>query len=741
MTERIEAQAEDLQRARDELEKLTRTVSSLQKEIAERTHALDASFAGQQLLQAIVQSSDDAIISKTLDGIITSWNAGAEKLFGFSAQQAIGQPMQMLIPPDRLEEEPAILQLIGRGEYIDHFETVRLRADSQRIDISATISPIRDGRGKIIGASKIARDITGRKNQERKDHAQLARLSLLQQITRAIGERQDLPSIFQVVIATLEDHLPIDFGCICSYSPPDGHLTVSCIGPRSAKAAPSLSLPEQARIEIDGNGLSRCVRGQLVYEPDLTQSHYSFPQRLAQGGYRSLVVAPLLGESQVFGVLIAARRQAQGFSSGECEFLQQVTEHTALAAQQAYLYRALQTAYEDLRRTQLVVLQQERLRALGQMASGIAHDINNAISPAMIYAEMLIDKEANLSAQARNHLLVIQQSIGDVAETVSRMKDFYRESEPQLELVPVRLNTLAKQVVDLTRARWSDMALRTGTMIQVSTELDEDLPQVLGVESEIREALTNLVLNAVDAVSGGGSITLRTRVAEGVRGSAEEFSANRVYLEVVDTGIGMDESTRRRCLEPFFTTKGERGTGLGLAMVYGTAQRHGAEIEIDSAPGRGTTMRLCFSLPGADAGTTTQTDAPQRPSKLRILIVDDDPILLKALRDVLEADGHSVVAVDGGRLGVDAFLARHERAEQFSVVITDLGMPNVDGRKVAAAVKSASPHTPVILLTGWGQRLVVEGDVPPHVDRVLSKPPQIVQLRHALAQVTSGSRG
>jgi PAS domain S-box-containing protein len=748
MAARIETQAMDLLRARDELEarvrertaELAHTARELELEVDERKRAQEASRASQQLLQGIVESSDDAIISKRLDGVITSWNPAAQRLFGFTAQEAIGQPMQILIPQERLHEEPAILAKIARGESVDHFETVRVRADGTRVDISATISPVRDAQGGIVGASKIARDISERKAQEHKFQAQLERLNLLQQITRAMGERQDLASIFQVVIGTLTDQLPIDFGCVCLYNPPDDFLTVACVGPQNSEVAERLGLVEKSRLKIDNNGLSRCVRGQLVYEPDVSQVFYPLPQRLASTGFRSIVIAPLVVESHVFGVLIVARRLPQGFSSGECEFLRQLTEHTALAAQQADTYGALQRAYEDLRQTQQAVMQQERLRALGQMASGIAHDINNAISPIMIYTDVLLDKEPGLSPRARDFLQTIQQAISDVADTVSRMREFYREREPQLQLAPVQLNVLVRQVLDLTRARWSDMALRRGAVIEVSTALADNLPNVMGVESEIREALTNLVLNAVDALPSGGKITLRTRVADGASNSTGGAASNRVYVEVIDTGLGMDESTRERCLEPFFTTKGEQGTGLGLAMVYGTAQRHGAEVEIESALGRGTTVGLSFPLPSTGPAASLQPQAANlRSVHLRILLVDDDLVLLKSLRDALEGDGHTVVAANGGQAGIDAFVASRDNGESFSIVITDLGMPYIDGRKVAAAVKTASPTTPVVLLTGWGQRLSIEGDVPPHVDRVLSKPPKMAQLRTTLIELANSA--
>ena len=289
---------------------------------------------------------------------------------------------------------------------------------------------------------------------------------------------------------------------------------------------------------------------------------------------------------------------------------------------------------------------------------------------------------------------------------------------------------VVKQVMELTRARWSDMAQRHGHVIKVALEQDAASPQTLGVAGEIREALTNLIFNAVDAMPSGGTLTLRTRLQQ-------QSASAAIVVEVGDTGTGMDEATRRRCLEPFFTTKGERGTGLGLAMVYGMAQRHGAEVGIESQLGRGTTVRLQFAAaPGS--GPDASLLVTGKPRRLRILVVDDDPVLLDTLREILEADGHDVVAADGGQQGIDAMHAAHGSAAPFTLVITDLGMPHVDGRKVASAIKAVSPATPVILLTGWGQRLEFDGDALPHVDQELGKPPKLTQLREVLAKFSGG---
>jgi signal transduction histidine kinase/ActR/RegA family two-component response regulator len=569
--------------------------------------------------------------------------------------------------------------------------------------------------------------LTQIQESEGKLQAQVGRLNLLQHITRATGERQDLPSIFQVVLGSLEGDLPIDFGCFLLHDPGAKTLKVAALGKKGSRFAESLSLLPQGSVPIDQNGLSRCVGGELVYEPDVSQVTFPFPQRLSAAGLRSVVFAPLIVENQVFGVLVCARAEGQAFSSRECEFLKQLSEHVALASHQARLYGDLQQAYDDLRQSQHTVMQQERLRALGQMASGIAHDINNAISPVSLYTESLLEREPNLSERTRNYLTTIQRAIEDVARTVARMREFYRERDAQLTLERVEINRAVQQVVELTKPRWSDLPQARGAMVDLQTYLAEPLPNIMGAD-----ALTNLIFNAVDAMPTGGTLAVRTRRATVADGET------RVLIEVTDTGVGMDEDTRRRCLEPFYTTKGERGTGLGLAMVYGMIQRHSAELEIDSAPGRGTTVRLNFPAVTSSVVSTIKTKSTavvQRP--LRILLVDDDPLLIKSLQDTLQEDGHLVTATHGGHEGIEAFAAAAQRGECFDIVVTDLGMPHVDGRKVATSVKGVSPTTPVVLLTGWGQRLIATNDAPAHVDKVLAKPPRLHEVRAALAELVA----
>jgi PAS domain S-box-containing protein len=710
--------------------------SAFIRDITERTRAEAALRESQQLLQAIMDHSQAVVYVKDLEGRYLLVNRRYEEIFHLHHDAVLGRTDSHFFPQETADAFRAVDVRVAGADHALTEEEMVPQSDGPHVYISVK-APLRNAEGKAYAIVGVSTDITDRKRAEERLRSQLAKLNLLDETTRAIAQRQDLRGIFQVVIRSLEENLPIDFGATCLYDSTQQVLSVTCVGVGIQPLAQELMQPEHARIGIDENGLGRCVRGELVYESEIVHSTSPFCARLARAGLHSLVLAPLMVASEVFGVMIVARRRAGGFTSSECEFLRQLSGHVALAAHQSQLYAALQQAYEDLRQTQQSVMQQERLRALGQMASGIAHDINNALSPAALYVQSLLERDQTLRPEAREYLVITQRAIEDVANTVSRMREFYRPRESQVTPVPVDLNVVLQQVVDLTHARWSDMPQERGILVRVQSEFAPNLPTVLGAESEIRDALTNLVLNAVDAMPDGGTLTLRSyskNTPTALR--TDDLPATHVAVEVCDTGIGMSEAVRSRCLEPFYTTKGERGTGLGLAMVYGMIQRQGADLEIDSEPGVGTTLRLIFPVAAMTAAAVSaRYDRPLE--RLRILVVDDDPLLLKSLQDTLEQDGHLVSGADGGQAGINQFCEALRCGTPFQAVVTDLGMPNIDGRTVAAAVKSRAPATPVILLTGWGYRLRAENDMPQHVDRLLSKPPKLFELRAALLELTS----
>jgi len=303
---------------------------------------------------------------------------------------------------------------------------------------------------------------------------------------------------------------------------------------------------------------------------------------------------------------------------------------------QVRLTEGLQKAYEELRRTQHVVVQQERLRALGQMASGVAHDVNNALSSIVAYSELLLSTLPDLPEVSKHYLQTINQAGGDIAQIVARMREFYRRRSDEEQLTQVNINKVIEEVIELTRPRWRDLSQRQGISINVQCELEPEPSLLHSDAGELREALINLVFNAVDAMPQGGTITFVTRSISGPVSEESGASERQLQVEVKDNGFGMDEKTRQRCLEPFFSTKAQRGgTGLGLAMVYGMVQRHDGIIEIDSAPGRGTCVRLIFPIQERPPQTVPGTSPQVKPKRsLHILCIDDDAQVRQLLDDV-----------------------------------------------------------------------------------------------------------
>jgi PAS domain S-box-containing protein len=314
--------------------------------------------------------------------------------------------------------------------------------------------------------------------------------------------------------------------------------------------------------------------------------------------------------------------------------LEDITDRKRAADELLALNAELHSALATLNSAQQQVIQQERLRALGQMASGIAHDFNNTLMPILGFCELLLLSPALLGdrQKACRYLETIQTAAKDAASVVSRLREFYRPSKNDREFAPVNLKRLVEQAITLTKPKWKDQAQANGATVEVVLDLDP-VPPVSGEESGLREVLTNLIFNAVDAMPNGGTLTVRTK-----------RRGDTAALEVADTGTGMSEEVRQRCLDPFFSTKGERGTGLGLSMVFGIIQRHSGLLDLQSELGKGTTFII--TLPLQEAATAAPVSAPiRKPTRaLRVLVVDDEA----PVRDTLGA----VLAIDGTRGGI-----------------------------------------------------------------------------------------
>ena len=373
--------------------------------------------------------------------------------------------------------------------------------------------------------------------------------------------------------------------------------------------------------------------------------------------------------------------------------------------------------------TEQEMIKIERLGALGQMASGIAHDFNNLLSIILGYSELLLADTDELDDKetVENYLDIIKTSATDAAEVVRRLRGFYRFRATDEQFRPVELNPLVEQAVALTQPKWGEQALASGRTIKVSSDLGE-VGHVNGNETELREVLTNLIFNAVDAMPESGSITVSTGSENG-----------HAVLEVTDTGSGMTEEVRQRCLEPFFSTKGEHGTGLGLGLVHGIIRRHEGQIRLETEEGKGTSFFI--RLPALADSEVVTVAAPVADSQVReplhILVVDDEPSFCNLVSGFLTSDGHTVETAHDGREGLRKFLAG-----RFDVVLLDQAMPEMSGTQVAAAIKQMTPDKPVILVSGFADVMEAVGEEPAGVDLILSKPVTLERFREALVEAT-----
>jgi len=393
--------------------------------------------------------------------------------------------------------------------------------------------------------------------------------------------------------------------------------------------------------------------------------------------------------------------------------------HLELHAQNQTLELKVAERTRELRDSQQQVVAQERLRAFGEMAGGIVHDFNNALMSVIGYSEILLSDEEMLRdlETARAYLKIMNTAGQDASQVIGRLRDFYRPREMTDVFSRVNLNEVVEQAVPLTQPKWKGQALANGRAISVELDLAK-LPPISGNAAELREVATNLIFNAVDAMPAGGTITLRSSTEHG-----------QAVLEVSDNGTGMTEEVRSRCLEPFFSTKGEAGTGLGLSMVFGIIKRHEGGVEIESTPGKGTTFRI--RLPAIAEGLAIADDeSDQLGRSLRVLVVDDEAVSRSVLESYLIGDGHRVVTAVNAEEAIGCL----EDAE-FDLLITDHAMPGMNGVQLAATLRERCAGHPVIIVTGFAAGSMGEDEALSGVDLVMRKPVPRRDLRRALVSV------
>lgn len=372
----------------------------------------------------------------------------------------------------------------------------------------------------------------------------------------------------------------------------------------------------------------------------------------------------------------------------------------------------LESTLETLTNTQMQVIQQERLRALGEMASGIAHDFNNALMPILGFSELLLQNSSLLKneSKVRTYLETIHTAASDASLIVKRLREFYRKREENEVLEQIDINSLVKQAIILTQPRWETQAKAQGKDIDIETHF-EKLPLFATNPSELREVLTNLIFNAVDAMPNGGTITISTYTKD-----------NNIAIQIQDTGIGMSEETYKRCLEPFYTTKKE-GCGLGLAVVYGIIKRNDGTIDISSTLGVGTTFTLQFPIQNTYKQETETLKLTLPKQQFDILLVEDAPSVREVLTESLTIEGHNVTTANDGEEALHIL----ETTPNFDLIITDRILPELNGDELAEEVKEKYPNILIVLLSG-----LESNATPPYIDLVLEKPLDLNELRYQI---------
>jgi signal transduction histidine kinase/CheY-like chemotaxis protein len=421
---------------------------------------------------------------------------------------------------------------------------------------------------------------------------------------------------------------------------------------------------------------------------------------------------PVKIRDTVLGVLAFTTTAPRRYSVEELAYLGSFADHAAIALDNARLYDEAQRALSDLRVMQRRMVQGETLRALGELAGGAAHHLNNLLT--IVVGRIQLLRRNVTDDRLLRPLEIVERAAKDGAEVVRRLQQFAgmrRAPDPRT----VDLNQIVMDVLEMSRTRWQDAGRDPGTEITVESRLAA-LPEIPGDPTALREMLTNIVLNAIEALPRGGRIAVETSLAD-----------DAVTVTVMDTGLGMPEDVRLRAHEPFFTTKGVKSQGLGLSVAFGITRRHGGELTIQSEPGEGTTVRVTLPAPLPGTARTSRTvRLPSRP--LRILLVDDEEEVRGALADMLIVQGHTVVPACGG----PEALRQLDADDALDIVVTDLVMPGMTGWEVAAEVKARRPQIPVGVVTGAGEMAQATPGVQAAVDFVLTKPVTLDALEEVI---------
>jgi PAS domain S-box-containing protein len=641
-------------------------------------------------LAAIIESSEDAIISKDTNGIIQSWNQSAERLFGYAPNEIIGKSILTLIPSDRHHEEDVILEKIRGGERIEHFETVRQTKEGRLVDISLTVSPIKDRHGNVIGASKIARDITDKRRAEALLERQAQCLAALnQELERRVEERTaDLRNIQTFYMHSSECHAILS-------RRPNGEFQYDEANPAT------LTLYGMTRAQVIGRTTNE------IFPPD-----------------RAVELNAYLEASLHAGVpFFYTRKQGKSVLDAVATPIPTERDRCARVAVTARDVTERQNLEEQLRQAQ-------KMEAVGQLTGGLAHDFNNVLQGiigALDRAQHRIQR--GRASEAHRFIAAAAESANRAASLTHRLLAFSRRQT--LDPKPADVNKLIAGMEDLiNRTMGPNIAVEVvGAAGLWLTRVDA--PQ-------LESAILNLAINARDAMPNGGKLTIEAAnkwLDERAARERDVPPGQYVSVCVTDTGVGMPPDVVARAFDPFFTTKPMgQGTGLGLSMIYGFVRQSGGQVRIYTEEGKGTTM--CLYLPryfgSADEIEAAPAPEPGHGFGETVMIVDDEATVRMLVSETLTENSYRVLEAHDATSAMKIL----NSDQSINLLITDLGLPgHMNGRQLADAARATRAELKVLFITGYAENAAVgNGHIEPGME-VLTKPFPMTTLASKVREI------